>query len=50
MEQEYKLQQLNNKIIKESQRFISKVIDFQQEAINQVEKLNSDVNGMVKTM
>ena len=47
MEKEYALHQLNQKIIKESQGFISQVLDYQIEMNNQIKKLNKDVNTMV---
>ena len=48
MENQQKIQRLNDKLIKESKRFTDKVIEYQIESAMQMQKFNNDTNLLVK--
>lgn len=50
MEKQFEVEIFNQKILKESNEFISKVIQFQAEVVDQVERLDRDFNNMVISM
>lgn len=47
MEKEFALHKARQKIIEDSQDFISKVLEYQIEVSEQTKRLNNDVNSMV---